>query len=347
MSDRKGASVPWRVGALAIISAGILLGILVVTGPLRLYRGVPIAVDFGYAGPIKAGAGVRLSGVVIGAVEEVELLAGTDEKAGPEVMVRVHARLQDRAMPAVTSEATFYVTTLGVLGEHYLDIVPAVPRTEPLKPGAVVRGTDLARADLLLPRAAALLEIMSAILDDGRADAVDLMRRTSGLIQQLDELLQSGDGKPLLDEARQLLFDARGLMGSLSTIVGDGTELRAAITRANRLAKGLDDANLSGLVSEGHGTLKRVDDVLGQVSAMPLASPDRQAALLQDLEQSLAAFEDLAARADRLLAMIERGQGGAGKVFHDEQLVEDLKAVLHQLRRNPFRLLIPGERGGD
>lgn len=337
-SARRRSSVPWRVGALVIVSAGILLGVLVVTGPLRLYRGVPVAVDFGYAGPIKAGAAVRLSGVVVGSVEEVELLAGADERAGADVMVRVHARIEERAMPAVTPETRFYVTTLGVLGEHYLDLVPAVPRGAPLAPGAVVRGTDLARSDLLLPRAAALLEVMSAILDDGREEAVDLMRRTSALIRQLDELLETGEGRPLLEDMKALLVDAKRLMGSLDAIVGDGSELRAAIQRANRLGKTLEDANLPGAMS-------RADAFLGAVERMPLASPDRQSALLQDVEQSLAAFEDVARRADRLLAMIEQGKGGAGRAFHDEELVADLKAVLHQLRRNPFRLLIPGESG--
>lgn len=333
---RRRSSVPWRVGALVILSAGVLLAVLVVTGPLRVYRGVPIAVDFGYAGPIKAGAAVRLSGVVVGAVEKVELLAGADERAGPDVMVRVHARIEERAMPAVTPEARFFVTTLGVLGEHYLDIVPAVPRTASLPAGAVVRGSDLARSDLLLPRAAALLEVMSAILDDGREEAVDLMRRTSALIREIDELLKAGEGRPLLEDAKHLLVDARKLMGTLDNLVGDGAELRAALQTASRLGRTLEDANLPRAMGRAASVLERVEQ-------MPLASPERQAALLQNLEQSLGALEDVAARANRLLLQIEEGRGGAGKAFHDEELVEDLKALLHQLRRNPYRLLIPGE----
>lgn len=334
---RRRSSVPWRVGALVIVSAGVLLGVLVVTGPLRLYRGVPVAVDFGYAGPIKAGAAVRLSGVVVGSVEKVELLAGADEAAGPDVMVRVHARVEERAMPAVTPEARFFVTTLGVLGEHYLDIVPAAPRTAPLPAGAVVRGSDLARPDLLLPRAAALLEVMSAILDDGREEAVDLMRRTSALIGEIDELLKASEGRPLFEDAKHLLLDARKLMGTLDTLLGDGAELRAALQRADRLGRSLEEANLPR-------TLGQAESLLSRVEGMPLASPEKQAALLQRLEHSLGALEDVAARADRLLAQIEAGKGGAGRAFHDEQLVEDLKALLHQLRRNPYRLLLPGER---
>ncbi|MFZ9888605.1 MAG: MlaD family protein, partial [Myxococcota bacterium] len=182
MSDRRTSPAPWRVGLLALAALVVLIGVLVMVGPLRLYDGVPLEVDFAYAGPIKPGAAVRLSGVVVGAVERVELLAGTDEAAGPDVMVRVHARVEDRAMPAITPETRFYVTTLGVLGEHYLELVPGSPRSAPLSRGSRVRGIDLARSDLLLPRAAALLEVMTAILDEGREDAVGLLRQAGSLL---------------------------------------------------------------------------------------------------------------------------------------------------------------------
>lgn len=329
-------SVPWRVGALAVISAGILLIILVLAGPLRVFRGVPVAVDFGYAGPIKSGAAVRLSGVVVGAVERVELLAGQHEEAGPEVMVRVHARVEDRAWPVVTSDARFFVTTLGVLGEHYLDLQPASPpRGEPVEPGAVLRGVDLARPDLLLPRAAALLEVMSAVLDEGREEALELMRAAARLMQELDRLLGEGEGKaaPLLEDARALLSDVRQLADVLRTAVGDGREVRAALERLNRLGRQVEEDEL----------LERASETLRQVNQSPLLAPDRQLRLLADLEKTMKAVDDLSTRAGRLLDQLERGEGALGKAFQDEQLVDDLRAVLRQLRTNPYRLLVPGE----
>ena len=91
----------WRVGAVVLIALAVLFGALIVTGPLAFYRGQRLAIDYAFIGPIKAGAAVRISGIVVGSVEEVELLAGQDTQAGEDVMVRVHVRLQDRATPLV------------------------------------------------------------------------------------------------------------------------------------------------------------------------------------------------------------------------------------------------------
>ena len=65
-----------RVGALVVLSLVVLLGVLVVTGPLRLLSGRRLSVDFAWAGPVKPGATVRVAGIVVGAVEGVDFLAG-------------------------------------------------------------------------------------------------------------------------------------------------------------------------------------------------------------------------------------------------------------------------------
>lgn len=333
-------SVPWRVGALVLLSAAVLLAVLVATGPLQAFGGTPLAVDFAYAGPIKPGAAVRLSGQVVGAVREVDLLAGQDKEAGEDVMVRLHVSVEERAMPAVTDRASFYVTTLGVLGEHYVDIVPA-PGGERLAPGTHVRGVDLARSDLLLPRAAALLEIMSALLDEGREDALGLVQKATRLVEQLDKLLAAGEDAPLLTEARALMTDTRELVAGLRVVVADGRQARELLRRSNRLAGTLDGADLGGALTEGRETMGTVTGTLGRLEQLPALSPERQEQLIRQLDTFLRSLTQVSQRADKLLARIEAGEGGAGRAFADEELVEDLKAVLKELRTNPFQLLLP------
>src|SRR4051794_27116179 len=85
-SDRARA---FRVGLLVVVSLAILTAILVVTGPLKIVQGDAVDVDFAFAGPIKPGASVRIAGIVVGAVQSVDLLAGQDAQAGPDKMVRV------------------------------------------------------------------------------------------------------------------------------------------------------------------------------------------------------------------------------------------------------------------
>lgn len=342
-SSSLGRSVPWRTGALVLTSLAILLGILVATGPLRVFGGAPLTVDFAYSGPVKPGAAVRLSGQVVGTVQDVELLAGQDEAAGEDVMVRLQLKIQDRAWPAVTDRARFYVTTLGVLGEHYVDIVPQ-PGGKQLASNSRVRGQDLARSDLLLPRAAALLEIMSGLLDEGREDALGLVKKTTGLIDQLDGLLQSGSDAPVLVEARALMGDLSDLVGGLKAVVDDGKQLKTLLRRADRLAEGLESADLPATVADGRRTLGAVEGTLARLDRSPILVPERQEEVIRKLELLLVSLDAVSRRADKLLAQIERAEGGAGKAFHDEELVDDLKSLLRELRRNPLQILLPEPR---
>ena len=326
---RPGRGREWRVGALVVAAGLVLLAVLVATGPLRVAQGRRLAIDYGFAGPIKPGAAVRVSGVTVGSVVDVEFLGGVDPVAGPDDMVRVHCRIDEKALPVLTTTAQFYVTTLGVLGEHYVDVVPR-PGGRPLEDGAEVEGVDLARADLLLPRAAALLEVMGAILDENRAETIALVRGLGQLVRRIDEALgDDGGTNDAAEEARALLVDVRTLVAGLSTAVGDGAALRGAIQRGDRLAGAVEEADIAGLTADVRRALTGV-----------AGDPEAQRRALARFEATFASLDQVAARADRLLAKIERGEGGAGKAFHDEELVHDLKTVLKGLRDNPVRFLL-------
>jgi phospholipid/cholesterol/gamma-HCH transport system substrate-binding protein len=342
----------WRVGAVVLVALAVLLGALVVTGPLAFHRGQRLAIDYAFIGPIKAGAAVRISGVVVGSVEQVELLAGQDADAGEDIMVRVHVRLQPRAKPVVTDKARYYVTTLGVLGEHYVDIEPQ-PGGTLLADGARVRGVDLARSDLLLPRAAGFLEILRSLLDEGRPEAIELMKHVAEVIERVDALLETDDsGDNLAVDARQALADARAVLSGLKVAIGDGQQAKQALEDARvvlaeggQLARGLNDADVPGLMSEGRVTLGKLDATLDKVDDSVLTDARRQRELAHTFERTFWELEEVAKKVTTLVDQLEKGEGAMGKAFQDEQLVDDLKAVLKQLRRNPAGLLFPRTGG--
>lgn len=348
-ADRRRA---FRVGLVALLSAGILAALLVVTGPLAVVRGRSLAVDFAFVGPIKPGAPVRISGIVVGAVRSVELLAGQDPAAGPDKMVRVHARIEERAMPAVTERARFRVTTLGVLGEHYLDVEPVTGGT-PLVDGARVDGESLARPDLLLARASGLLERADALVPSS-PEALALMRSLSSLLARLDAVLAApGDdaGPGAGDDMRALLADLRALIHGAAVGVGDGNALRqsvdrlpAVLAKAERLEDALHEGGAGALVAEARTSLARLDHTLELVGDAPLLDPAKQEQLRVEVGAALRSLDALARRGDRLLRVVEQGEGGAGALFWDEEMAADLKAVLGGLRENPVRFLLGREQ---
>ena len=63
--------------------------------------------------------------------------------------------------------AEFCVNTAGVLGEQYIAVQPGSWDRPPLAPGAIVRGVDPPRIDLIVARAYEFLDDITQLLRDG------------------------------------------------------------------------------------------------------------------------------------------------------------------------------------
>ncbi len=342
--DRKRAV---RVGVVVVCSVLVFVAVLLFTGPIRVLQGPRVDVDFAFCGPIKPGASVRVAGVVVGVVDDVVLLAGRDRVAGPAAMVRVRARVEQDVAHLLTSGTRFYVTTLGVLGEHYLDIDPAPG--SPLADGARVDGVTLARADLLLPRASALLERADELLPSS-PEAKRLMATTASLIEALDAVLKNEDQqqqlKDGLKDATALIDDLRQLVKGAAVGVGDGRALKSTLEglppvldRTARLEDGLLQAELQTFVAEARSTLQHTEILLRALEKGPATDPLLQTKVTAQLSSTLTSLDAAARRAERLLGKIENQEGAAGKLFHDEDVAKDLKAVLKALREDPMKFL--------
>ena len=300
-----------------------------------------------FCGPIKPGASVRVAGVVVGVVDDVVLLAGTDTAAGPLAMVRVRARVEQQVAHLLTGGTRFYVTTLGVLGEHYLDIDPAPGPL--LADGARVDGVTLARADLLLPRASALLERADALLPSS-PEVKRLMTTTASLLEALDAVLkdetQQQQLKDGLKDATALVDDLRVLVKGAAVGIGDGKALKSTLEglppvleKTGRLEDTLLQAELTAFVTEARTTLKRTDGLLSALEKGPASDPKLQTKVVADLTITLESLDAAARRAERLLGKIERSEGAAGQLFHDDDVAKDFKAILRGFREDPMKFI--------
>jgi ABC-type transporter Mla subunit MlaD len=359
-SDRRRAV---RVGVIVIVAVVVLVGALLVTGPLAIASGQRLRVDFAFCGPVKPGASVRLSGVVVGVVEDVELLAGRDREAGPQAMVRVHARVKPDVGHLLTAHTRFYVTTLGVLGEHYLDIAPSTsaptsgptsaPTSAPLGDNARVDGVTLARADLLLPRASALLDTAGSLLPSG-PELERMVATMSSLLRTLDELLHDDEQRSRLaggvDDVRALVADLRTLVRGAATGIGDGRALRSSLEalppvlektgRLEDLALSPDvQGELRSFVTDARMMLQKTTPLVDALARGPAGDVDTQRRALEKLEATLVSLDAAAVRADRLLGVVE-AKRGVGRLVYDDDAADDLKAILHELRNNPMKFLL-------
>src|ERR1700733_3855778 len=118
-------SIGVKVGALILVSLAILGGFILIMGGLSFEKTYVVYVDFDNPGGLQSGAAVRIAGVKVGSVKELEFQGGKiDPKTGRRVLVRAKVAIEQRVKEAIHDDADFYVTTQGVLGEQFMAIEP-------------------------------------------------------------------------------------------------------------------------------------------------------------------------------------------------------------------------------
>lgn len=362
-TDGSLRGLQWRVGALTLVSLLILLGFFFVVGNPVLGDGVHLAVDYAFVGPVKKGASVRLSGVTVGKVMDVEFRGARPADAPRDhPVVRLQLFVEGRAHPLLTEGAVFHVTTLGVLGEHYVDVVPGPASAPLLKEGAVLRGVDSPRTDLLMARMAQLLEQVGRVLDGNDAQLGALMGSAARMMDRVEKVLQGTDvpaflmdvqvtmkeARAVLDGARRVLKDPEGLAATLQDgrlMVAEGRTVMADVQVLLDGVKGDVPAAVqrtNAMLGQAEQMSVRVDALLRALEKAGLSDDKRLAQLVVRGETVMDRADKLSARADVLLGRLERGEGTAGKLMKDEAVYEDLKALLSELRANPWKLMVPG-----
>src|SRR4029079_12177611 len=152
-------SIEVKVGILILTAVGLLAAFILIMGGINFQPKYTIYVDFDNPGGLQSGAPVKIAGVKVGKVNEIAFRGGeVDPKSGKrEAMVRLTVQIERRYQRSFHETSIFYVTTQGVLGEQFLAIDPGSSDRPVLAEGAVVRGLDPARLDMLLAESYELL----------------------------------------------------------------------------------------------------------------------------------------------------------------------------------------------
>jgi phospholipid/cholesterol/gamma-HCH transport system substrate-binding protein len=327
-----------KVGLLIVVAVAVLAGFVFVLGSFSVGKGYKLYVDFNFSGNIQPGAPVKVSGIKVGKVDDVLFLGGKlDEKSGRRVQVRVVVWVEERVKEAIREDAEFFVNTQGVLGEQYVEIAPGTHERPPLGPERTVVGVDPPRVDLIVARLYEFLDSTTKLLHDDKDLIRDLLKNSAGAVKELNlllaenrkelgELIRSGgrlagEGAALLADVRAGLGDPKVIGRTIASLDGTLVSARGAIDELTpRAARLLDEgARVGALVTEGR--LERA-----------LTAADRAGALM---ERS----QGLVDGATAILADLRAGKGTAGALLAREELYADVKEMVRDLKRNPWKFL--------
>jgi len=334
MRDR---GIEFKVGLLIVVALGLFAGFIFVLGNFSLSSGYALYVDYDFSGNVQPGAPVKVSGIGVGRVEDVAFWGGrTDPASGRRVQVRVELWIEDRARDSIRRDAEFFINTAGVLGEQYIEIVPGRDWQGPaMAPGTVAVGVNPPRTDLLVARLYEVLDVTSEVL-----------RRDHDKIGRL-----ISNSASAIDEVNHLLVANRSSIGEMIVEVGGlAGEARKTLAIAN---SALEPRMIAQLVRDADAVLITASHAMGSVAPAAqafLSDATRVTALVTEhrVERTLGAVDTVASTAGQagtllangngLISDLRAGKGTAGALLMRPDLYADLRELVRDLRRNPWKV---------
>jgi phospholipid/cholesterol/gamma-HCH transport system substrate-binding protein len=332
-------SIEIRVGALIVVAVGLIAAFAVLMTGFNFQPTLSVYVSFENPGGLTAGAPVRISGVKVGRVSEIEFLGALDRRPGPtEGLIRATAKIEKRYAGSIHEDARWYVTVQGVLGEQFLAVDPGSPARAPIKDGAFVRGVSPPQLDLLLSESYELLHRAYRGLTDNEAkiaETFDALHRTLGatgsLVDHNQEKLDH-----IVTNAEILSTNAVETLKAARERYVDGPQVTRIMNNVERSAE-VAGRDLAPMIADGR-------EVLGDAKKIThaLAGEQQLAALgsiTRDVGDAARSAKGAATDAEALLKRVKQGQGTAGALMRDEALYDDLSELVRDLKHNPWKLL--------
>jgi phospholipid/cholesterol/gamma-HCH transport system substrate-binding protein len=251
------------------------------------------------------------------------------------VQVRVTAFVENRAREAIRQNAEFFVNTQGVLGEQYLEIQPGSYEKPPLAENAIVRGVDPPRTDLIVARLYEFLDNITSLLRDDKDVIRDFLKSGAGVVKTLDEILKENRTEigRLLKNVDALTKEAAQLLASVRSGVGDASTLRATLANVEALSSAVK-RDIDPLLAKAK---KALDGVTNLTSVIGPGERDKLVKALDELTTVAGKVNAVASDAQVVMNDIRRGRGTAGALLVDQQIYDDLKELVRDLKRNPWK----------
>jgi len=329
-------SLEYKVGALIVVSLVLLGGFLALLGNFSFRGGTRIRINYDFSGNLQSGAAVKISGIKVGKVEEVRYLGGQiDPDTGKRVQVRVVAFVEDRVKESIRKNAEFFINTQGVLGEQYLEIQPGTWDQPPLDPSHSVEGVNPPRTDLIVARLYEFLDSITSLLRDDKDVIKDFLQSGASVVRTLDDILKTNKAEigRLLGNVDALSKQAAELLGSIRAGVGDASQLRVTLSNIEGISASIK-RDIDPLIAKAKKALDGVDRVTSVVGP---GERDKLQKALDELVTVGDKAEKLTSDAQSLVSDIKKGKGTAGALLVDPQIYDDLKELVRDLKRNPWK----------
>jgi ABC-type transporter Mla subunit MlaD len=327
-----------RVGAAVLAAAALTVVFVVMIWPRLGEGGVTVRVRFGVVVGLPAGSSVRVAGKDIGHVESI----GIAKHHGVIAVLRIDPDWAAR----IPVNSDFFVDARSMLAPRYIAIGPPANHAVPgrsLRDGDEVQGIDPPSLDNVLQRTWNNLEEVRRFLEAIRPAGATIKLSSARLASTIDTLdPRPGAGAKM----RAVVGEAAGTVEAIATELGEGdfnpADVGRLVERTRALAAQIETtaADLRVQVAE----VKAALEAASEHSGAPLDA--RIARLLDRADQVLASAEQLGASVKNVMSDATAGRGAVQAFAADLELIDDVKELTKELKRQPWNILGHGSGGG-
>ncbi len=248
-----------KVGLVVVVAGLLFLSALVFVGGVNVFRRkkVTYTTHFKFAGGLEPGAFVRFGGLKVGTVQAAEI------DPSDSTRVRVKLLLASGTPVRVSSQAR--ISSLGLLGENYVEISPGSRQAVLLHPGSEIPAAEMAQLADVFANVNNITLNGNRLVNDLDEKLLVLANNANQLITSLNAVVSPENRhhfESTLANADAMLADSRPqVKKTLANLETASTKLSPTIENANTLIGRADTlaGNLNTVIVENR---KEIHEVL-------------------------------------------------------------------------------------
>jgi phospholipid/cholesterol/gamma-HCH transport system substrate-binding protein len=204
-----------NIGVMTLVAIVLFVAMVFAISKFNLIPQREIKIEFSFINSLEPGAPVRFAGARVGEIKRIELLTPEDRALYPKDPPYVHVFASVNKNVAIPKKTKALVTTMGFMGEKYLELMPESKSTDYLEDNGVLQGEDPIPMDTVFASA-------KKSLDDMQVAAGKIIGITTEMEDRLPVLI--GELEKTLSSAQQLGVDAKKLTHDVHDMVRTNRE---------------------------------------------------------------------------------------------------------------------------
>lgn len=170
----------FKVGMFVAIGIAIFISMIFSIGSFRSFeQRYSLKMRFNFANGVQVAAPVRLAGVRVGEVSDIDIVL---DKENQKTVVDLTIVLNKKAK--VEKDAEAFISTLGLIGEKYIEIIPGTAGNETLKPGQTLIGKDSVPVEKVTEKAYEMMVDLKKLMESANI-VMDKVKTGQGTVGKL------------------------------------------------------------------------------------------------------------------------------------------------------------------